>query len=85
MTLVDLKRARRLGSIQRLDIITHSCLGRYSVQVIPQGQAAQPITDAQGQPLFWRSLGDVRSRLCKIGFCGVALQVRVPQDEVIGR
>ncbi len=90
MRLPDIKRAERSGQRLTLNIITHSGLGRYALQVCMQGSAPQLVVDARGQPCFWPSLGELRLALRRWGMGQastgtVPLVVVVPQDEVIGR
>ncbi len=87
MTLSDFALAVKTGQLADVDIITHSGLGRYGVQVRLTGSEYQELLkDSSGQPIFWRSLDSARLRLRRMGYrWRVGLVVRVPQDEVIGR
>lgn len=85
MLNADLKRAERLDPTLALNIITHSGLGRYAVQIRAEGLGPQLLVDRQGSPRFWADLAEVRAQLRTFGFCNVPLTVTVPQDEIIGR
>lgn len=85
MLNADLKRASRADPTFALNIITHSGLGRYAVQIQAEGLGPQLLVDRRGHPRYWLGLGEVRRDLRAWGFHGLPLSVIVPQDEVIGR
>ncbi|MEH6498795.1 MAG: hypothetical protein V7751_05360 [Pseudoalteromonas distincta] len=90
MRVADIKRAQRSGPVLTLNIITHSGLGRYALQVCAPGSAPQLLIDARGLPRYWQSLAELRRALRRWGVGPVSpgvipLVVVVPQDEVIGR
>ncbi|WP_022961162.1 hypothetical protein [Halopseudomonas pelagia] len=81
----DLKRASQVVPTLTLNIITHSALGRYAVQIQAEGLGPQLLLDGRGRPRYWSGLAEVRAALRAWGFRGVSLTVIVPQDEIIGR
>ncbi len=85
MHLNHLASALQDGQVQGLNIITHSGLNRYAVQVLPSGAAPFLLADKNKKPRFWRSLALLRTSLRRHGIVPPALQVIVAQDEVIGR
>lgn len=85
MLSAALKRASQADPTLRLNIITHSGLGRYAVQIQAEGQGSQLLVDGRGLPRYWSGLGELRAELRACGFYAIPLTVIVPQDEVIGR
>ncbi|MFO7704437.1 MAG: hypothetical protein R6V43_04785 [Halopseudomonas sp.] len=85
MSSADLKLASQADPTLALNIITHSGLGRYAVQIQAEGLGPQLLVDERGLPRYWSGLGKLREELRAWGFHGVALTVIVPQDEIIGR
>lgn len=81
----ELKQARRADPTLTVNIITHSALGRYALQIQAEGFAPQLLVDRQGTPRYWLALDEVRRDLRSWGFAAVPITVVVPQDEVIGR
>lgn len=85
MHLDQLGRAMDSGAIQGLNIITHSGLNRYALQVLPREGAPFLLAGRLGQPRFWPSLAQLRVSLRRRGIAAPGLQVIVAHDEVIGR
>lgn len=85
MQVRDFKQAARVDPTLKLNIITHSCLGRYALQARCEGLSPCLLTDRANRPLFWRSIDEVRRMARRLGLRSVGLEVMVPQDEVIGR
>lgn len=85
MSSAELKLARQADPTLALNIITHSGLGRYAVQIRAESLGPQLLVDGRGLPRYWSGLGELRAQLRTWGFHGVSLTVIVPQDEIIGR
>lgn len=85
LSSADLKLASQADPTLALNIITHSGLGRYAVQIQAEALSPQLLVDGRGLPRYWSGLGELRAQLRAWGFHGVALTVIVPQDEIIGR
>ena len=81
----ELRQVRRADPTLTLNIITHSALGRYALQIQARSISPQLLVDRQGVPRFWSSLGEMRRDLQTWGVTAVPLTVVVPQDEIIGR
>lgn len=80
-----LKQASLTDPALTVNIITHSALGRYVLQIRTAGSNPQLLVDRRGAPRYWSELGQMRRDLRAWGFTAVPLTVVVPQDEVIGR
>lgn len=81
----ELRQTRRANPTMTVNIITHSALGRYALQLHAEGLGQQLLTDHRGRPRYWSELGQMRRDLRGWGLAEVPLKVIVPQDEVIGR
>lgn len=81
----ELRQARQADATLRVNIITHSALGRYALQIQADGLSPQLLIDRRGQPRLWSCLGELRRDLRAWGFAAVPLTVVVAQDEIIGR
>lgn len=85
MNLRQLGSALQDGDVLGINIITHSGLNRYAVQVITRDAGPLLLIDRKGQPIFWLSLGQLKASLRRHGVGPPPLQVTVAQDEVVGR
>lgn len=85
MLLDQLGLALNSGAVNGLNIITHSGLNRYGLQVLPREGAAFLLSDQHGRPRFWLSLVQLRESLRRHGITAPPLHVIVAHDEIIGR
>jgi hypothetical protein len=85
MNIGKLSAALQSGQVQGINIITHSGLNRYAVQVLPAGKAPFLLLTDNQKPCFWQSLGQLQATLRRRGIVPPTLKVTVAQDEVIGR
>lgn len=85
MQLDQLANGLQNGQVHNINIITHSGLNRYAVQVLCVGTAPALLLDKNRRPRFWTSLSQVQSALRSHGVVPPGLKVTVAQDEMIGR
>ncbi|WP_373185304.1 hypothetical protein [Halopseudomonas sp.] len=85
MNIKQLGAALESGEVVDVNIITHSGLNRYAVQVVMGGAEPRTLVDNRRQPRFWSSLAQVQASLRRHRIAPPALRVIVAQDEVIGR
>lgn len=85
MNIKQLGAALQSGEVIEINIITHSGLNRYAVQMVMRGAEPRMLVDSRRQPLFWTSLAQLQVTLRRHRIAPPALRVIVAQDEVIGR
>lgn len=83
MQLSELKKARQQEAGLSVEIVSHSCLGKFlaSVRLSDGGQVL--LRDRHGQPKVWMALDRLKRDLRRQGVVGSQLRLCVAQDEVI--
>lgn len=85
MRLDQLVSALESGGVKGLNIITHSRLNRYAVQLLMRGAAPGMLTGRQRWPCFRLSSAQLPASLQQQRIAPRGLQVTVAQDEMTGR
>ncbi|MCL5043143.1 MAG: hypothetical protein M1440_11970 [Gammaproteobacteria bacterium] len=83
MQLSALKKARQQEAGLSVEIISHSCLGKFLASVRLSDGGRVLLRDRRGQPKVWLALDRVKRDLGRQGITDSELNLCVAQDEVI--
>lgn len=83
MQLSELKKARQQQDGLTVEIISHSCLGKFLARLHLHSGEQILLRDSSGQPKVWLALDQLKRDLRRQGITETELSLCVAQDEVI--